>query len=77
MPILFIRLVIYLSFRIDGKKHDNADGQSAPYAAAGSVATTMETPPTKLMVTLFNPPSALTSKQFLLCRLFLMIRVFI
>ncbi len=49
MLISFIRLVVFLSFRIDGKKHDNADGSSSPYAAAGSVADTTGTPPTKLM----------------------------
>jgi hypothetical protein len=49
MPISFINLVVFLSFRIDGKKHDNADGPSGPYAAAGSVAATMGTLPTKLM----------------------------
>jgi hypothetical protein len=49
MPIAFIGLVVFLSFRIDGKKHENADGPSGPYAAAGSVATTSETLPTKLM----------------------------
>jgi hypothetical protein len=38
----------FLSFRIDGKKHDNADGPSGPYDAAGSVVATMGTPPTKL-----------------------------
>jgi hypothetical protein len=49
MPISFIILVIFLSFRIDGKKHDNADGPSGPYAAAGSVAAKTGTPPIKLM----------------------------
>ncbi len=49
MPIAFIRLVVLLSFRIDGKKHDNADGPSAAYAATDSAATTTGTPPTKLI----------------------------
>jgi hypothetical protein len=56
MPISFIRLVIFLSFRIDGKKHDNADGPSGSYAAAGSVAATAGNLPTKLMSNLAQPP---------------------
>jgi hypothetical protein len=56
MPISFIRLVILLSFRMDGKKHVNADGPSGPYAAAGSVAATFGTLPTKLMGNLPQPP---------------------
>jgi hypothetical protein len=49
MPILFVGLVVLLSFRNDGKKQDNADGPYGPYAAAGSVTATTGTPPTKLM----------------------------
>jgi hypothetical protein len=49
MPISFVGLVIFLTFRNDGKKQDNADGPSNPYAAAGSVANTTRTPPTKFM----------------------------
>jgi hypothetical protein len=50
MPISFVGLVIFLSLKIDGKKQDNADGPSGPYAAAGSVPATMGILPTKLMV---------------------------
>jgi hypothetical protein len=49
MPISFIGLVIFLSFRYDGKEQDKAGGPSGPYAAAGSVAATTGTQPTKLM----------------------------
>jgi hypothetical protein len=49
MPISFIKPVILLSFRNDGKKQYKADGPSSPYAAAGSVAATTGTLPTKLM----------------------------
>ncbi len=33
----------------NNKKQDNADNPSGPYAAAGSIATTMRNLPTKLM----------------------------
>jgi hypothetical protein len=49
MPISFVKLAIFLSFRNEGKKQYNADGPSGPSAAAGSVTTTTGTPPTKLM----------------------------
>jgi hypothetical protein len=49
MPISFVRLVVFSSFRNDGKKQDIADSPSDSYAAAGSVAATMGTLPTKLM----------------------------
>ncbi len=49
MPISFIDLVVFLSFKNDSKKHDNAGGPSGPSAAAGSVAAIAGTLPTKLM----------------------------
>jgi hypothetical protein len=64
MPISFIRLIIFLSFRIDGKKQDKAYGPSGPYAAAGSVATTTGTLPTKLMGNLAQPPLHIHLKAF-------------
>jgi hypothetical protein len=49
MPISFVRLVVFLSFRNDGKKQDNADDPFGPYTAAGSVTATTGTLSTKLM----------------------------
>ncbi len=47
MPISFVGMVVFLSISNDDKKQDNADGPSGPYAAAGSVPSTIGTPPTK------------------------------
>jgi hypothetical protein len=49
MPISFFGLIVFLSFRNDGKKQYNAECPSDPYPAAGSIATTTGTLPTKLM----------------------------
>ncbi len=77
MPISFIRLVVFLSFRIDGKKMTTLTAYPVPMLPLDLSPPPRGLRPPNSWATLLNPPSTLPLKQILLHHLLLLIRVFL